>query len=190
MGSYFAKIKKMQTKINIKDPSLKPKTLAAAIDGIQNDVSLVRYKDERNKAWMSLKPLLQAVKHFNMDITQSSIDGEGFERMQGINRELFYHSEDSLQGLVEIPVQYPGPYGESLYEDNTLWKLTRDLSNIEGRNIEPMIMALWDKLSEKFDMTDYQHKGEEKNHFLGRAISMQKLFIDAQNTIANAKDQT
>jgi hypothetical protein len=38
----------MHTKINIKDPSIKPKTLAAAMDGIQNDLSLARYKDERN----------------------------------------------------------------------------------------------------------------------------------------------
>jgi hypothetical protein len=44
-------------------------------------------------------------------------------------------------------------------------------------------MALWDRLSEKIDMTDYQPKGEEKNHFLpflGRAVSMQRLSIDAQ----------
>jgi hypothetical protein len=140
-----------------------------------------------------LKPWLLAVRYFNLDIALSYIDGEGFESMQGMNRDLFYHTEDSLrkQGLVEIPkVQYPGPYGGSLYEDNALWRLTIDLSNMEGRNNDPMIIALWDTLSEKFDMADYQPKGEEKNHFLGRAISMQRSFIDAQNIIANAKDQT
>ncbi len=78
--------------------------------------------------------------------------------MQGMNQDLFYHTVDSLrkQGLVEIPkVQYPGPYGGSVYEDNTLWKLTRDLSNMKGRIDESMIMVPWDKLSEKFDMTYY-----------------------------------
>ncbi len=33
-------------------------------------------------------------------------------------------------------------------------------------------------------------RGEEKKHILGRAISMQRLFFDAQNIMVHAKDQT
>jgi hypothetical protein len=51
-------------------------------------------------------------------------------------------------------------------------------------------MTLWKDQSEKFDTTEYQLRGEEQNRFLGRAVSMQRLFFDAQNIIANAKDQT
>ena len=100
----------MQTKINIQVPSMKPKTPAAAMDGIQNDVSLARFKDERTKVWLSLKPWPLAVKYFKLDIDRHYVDGNGFESMHGMNRDLFYHTEDSLrkQGLVEIPkVQYP-----------------------------------------------------------------------------------
>jgi hypothetical protein len=39
-------------------------------------------------------------------------------------------------------------------------------------------------------MTDYQPSGEEKRQLLGRAISMQRLFFDAQNVMVHAKDQT
>jgi hypothetical protein len=47
-----------------------------------------------------------------------------------------------------------------------------------------------EKLSEIFDMSDYQPRGEEKKHFLGRMISMQRLFFDAQNIMGHAKDRT
>jgi hypothetical protein len=80
------------------------------MDGIRNDVSLARYIDERNKVWMSLKPWLLGVEYFNMDIAQPYMDGEGFESMQGMNRNLFYLTDDNLrkQGSVEIPkVQDP-----------------------------------------------------------------------------------
>jgi hypothetical protein len=99
------------------------------------------------------------VENFKLDIDHPHIDGNGFDCMHGMNRDLFYHTEDSLrkQGLVEIPkFQYPlaGLYGGSLYEDNTLWRLTSELSNMKGRNTKAMIMALSDKLSEKVDMTE------------------------------------
>ncbi len=89
---------------------------------------------------------------------------------------------------------YPGPYGGSLYYDDPLWRLTRELCNMEGRNIELLEIALWEnlKLDEKFkfDMTDYQPRREEITYFLGRAILMQRLFFDAQNIMVHAKDQT
>jgi hypothetical protein len=75
----------MQTKINIKDPLMKPKTFAAAMDSIQNNVGLARCKDERNKVLLILKPWLLAAKNFESDIYQPSIDGEGFDCMHGIN---------------------------------------------------------------------------------------------------------
>jgi hypothetical protein len=53
-----------------------------------------------------------------------------------------------------------------------------------------MQIALWEKLSEIFDMSDFQPRGEKKKHFLGRMISMQRLFFDAQNIMGHAKDRT
>ncbi len=61
---------------------------------------------------------------------------------------------------------------------------------MEGRNWELLQFTLWEKLSEIFDMSEYHPRGEEKNHVLGRLISMQRLFIDAQNIMTHAKDQT
>ncbi len=134
-----------------------------------------------------------AVKFFNLDAVQGSVDAEGYECFQGMDPDLLYRTENSLrkQGLGGVSKDpYPGPFGGSLYYDDTLWKLTRELSDVEGRNIELMQIALWEKLSEIFDMTEYQPRGEEKKHFLGRAISMQRLFFDARNKMIHAKDRT
>ncbi len=102
----------MQTKINIKDPLRKSKTLEAAMDSVPNDVSLIRWKDERTKLWTPLKSLLQAVKYFKLNINHPYVDGEGFDCMHGTNRDLFYHTDDSLrkQGLIKISkLPYLGP---------------------------------------------------------------------------------
>ena len=91
----------------------------------------------------------------------------------------------------EIPRDsYPSPYGGTLYNDNALYRAARELRNVEGRNWELLQITLWVKLSEIFDMSEYHPRGEEKNHMLGRLISMQRLPFDAQNIMTHAKDQT
>jgi hypothetical protein len=133
--------------INIKDPALSPKKIAVAIGDVDNAIGLVRLKDEKNKTHISLKPFLTAVKYFDLEKVQITVDADGFESLHGMDPDLFYHTEESLrkQGLREIPKEsYPSPYGGSLYYDDPLWRVTRELRNVEGRNIELMQIALWD----------------------------------------------
>ena len=119
--------------------------------------------------------------------------GIGHEDLHEMKPDHFYHNEKTLkeQGLREIPREaYPSPYGGSLYNDIPLYRAAKDLRNVEGRNWETLQIALWEKLSEFFDMSDYYPRGEEKDHLLGRMISMQRLLIDAQNIMMHARDRT
>jgi hypothetical protein len=182
--------------MNIKSPALRPKEIAMAIDHLDNAIGLARLKDEKTKLYIPLKPFFAALKFFNMEgVPQAVLDADGYESLRGMDPDLLYHTDLSLrkQGLVEVPKDsYPSPYGGSLYHDQSLWNLTRDVINVEGRNIEHIQIAQWEILSNSFDMSDHhwQPRGEEKNHFLGRMTSMQRLFIDAQNLLGHAKDKT
>jgi hypothetical protein len=72
-----------------------------------------------------------------MKDVQTMVNTEGYEDLHGMNPDLFYHTEKSLreQGLREIPKEsYPSPFGGSLWNEDALWRLTRDLRNVEGRN--------------------------------------------------------
>jgi hypothetical protein len=134
--------------INIKDPALRPKIIAVAIDNVDNAIGLVRLKDEKNKSFISLKPFLTAVKFFNLEGVQRSVDAEGYECLHGVDPDLFYHTANSLrkQRLGEISkYPYPSLYGGSLFYDESLWRLTREVINVEGRNIELIQIALWEK---------------------------------------------
>jgi hypothetical protein len=127
-----------------------------------NQVVLARVKDEKTKTFLSMKIILAATKHFDMKNIHTSVDAEGFEDLKGMNRDHFYHNEQSLreQGLREIPRDpYPSPYGGTLYQDDALWRAARDLRIVEGRNWETLQIALWEKLSEIFDMSDYHPRG-------------------------------
>ena len=138
---------------------------------IDNEMALVRVKDERNKTSIPAKAIWMAIKHFNMKNVQLSVDADGFEVLHGMNRDLLYHDEHSLreQGLREIPRDpYPSPYGGSLYYNDALWKATREIINVEGRNWENLQIAVWEKLKEIVDMSDYYPRGDEKDE-------MQKL---------------
>jgi hypothetical protein len=53
--------------INIKDPAVSPKINTGAIDNVDNAISLVRLKDEKNKTFISLKPFLMAVKYLDLE---------------------------------------------------------------------------------------------------------------------------
>jgi hypothetical protein len=128
-----------------------------------------------------------------MKNAQPVVDAEGFEDLHVMNPDDLYHDEHSLrrQGLREIPRDsYPSPYGGSLRNDDTLYRTAKDLRNVEGRNWETLQIAVWEKLNEIFDMSEYHPRGDEKYHLLGRMISMQRLPFDAQNILTHAKDQT
>jgi hypothetical protein len=90
---------KQRNPINIKDPTLSPREIAMLMEEADNQVALVRVKDEKTKTCLSLKLILAATKHFDLKNVQTSVDAEGFEP------DLFYPNEQSLreQGLREIP---------------------------------------------------------------------------------------
>jgi hypothetical protein len=91
---------------------MRPTTIAVAIDNVDNIIGLVRCKDEKSKAFISLKPLLTAVKFFNLEAVQGSVDAEGYESMPGMDRDSIYHTGDSLrkQGVAEVSKDpSPGP---------------------------------------------------------------------------------
>ncbi len=69
---------------NINDPALRPKTIAVAIDNVDNAIGLVRLKDEKNKSFISLKLFLTAVKFFNLEGVHGSVDAEGYECLHGM----------------------------------------------------------------------------------------------------------
>ncbi len=107
-----------KTPINIKDSALSPKVIAMAIGDIDNEIALVRLKDEKNKSHISLRPFFMATKYFNMINAQMTVDAEGFESLHGMDPDLFYHTEESLREPVlrEVPKEsYPSPYGGLLY---------------------------------------------------------------------------
>ena len=161
--------------------------------GVDNVLALARVKDERTKTFLSLKLIWTATKYFDLKNIRTSVDSEGHEDLHEMKPDHFYHNEKTLkeQGLREIPREaYPSPYGGSLYDDKMLYRAAKDLRNVEGRYWETLQIALWEKLSEFFDMSEYYPKGEEKDHLLGRMISMQRLLIDAQNIMMHARDRT
>ncbi len=95
------------------------------------------------------------MKFFNLEGVQGSADAEGYECLHGMDPDLFYHTANSLrkQGLGEISKDpYPSPYGGSLFYDESLWRLTKEVINVEGRKIELIQIAVWEKLSEIFDV--------------------------------------
>ena len=182
-----------RTPINIKDPSQSPKQIAMLMREIDNVLALVRVKDEKTKTFLSVKLAWLATKYFNLKKIRTSVDSEGFEDLNGMDPDQFYHNEKSLkeQGLREIPKEeYPSPYGGSLYNDLPLYRAARDLRNVEGRNWETLQVTLWEKLCEYVDMSDYHPRGEERDHLLGRLSSMQRLLIDVQNIMMHARDRT
>jgi hypothetical protein len=159
----------------------------------ENEVALVRVKDDRTKSFLQMKPIWMGMKHFNFKNVQLRVDAEGYEDLNGMDPDLLYHDEKSLreQGLREISRDgYPSPYGGTLYHDDALYRAAKVLRNVEGRNWELLQITLWEKMSEIFDMSEYHPRADERNHVLGRLISMQRLFIDAQNIMMHAKDQT
>jgi hypothetical protein len=180
--------------VNIKDASLSPREIAMLMMRTDNEMALVRVRDERTKSTISAKLIWLATKYFNMKNVQPVVDAEGFEVLHGMNPDNFYHNERSLkeQGLREIARDpYPSPYeGGSLYHDEALWKAARELRNVEGRNWENLLIAVWEKLNEIFDMADYHPRADEKYHMTGRMSSMQRLAFDAQNILTQAKDTT
>ncbi len=122
-----------------------------------NEMALVRVKDERTKSFLSMKSIWMGMKHFNFKNVQLRVDAEGFEDLHGMNPDLLYHNEQSLkeQGLREISRDsdgYPSPYGGTLYNNDALYRAARELRNVEGRNWELLQITLWEKLSEIFDM--------------------------------------
>ncbi len=120
-----------------------------------NEVALVRVKDEKTKTFLLLKLIWNATKHFDLKNVRISVDAEGYEDLHGMNPDHLYHNEQSLkeQGLREISRDlYPSPYGGTLYHDDALYRAARELRNVEGRNWELLQITLWEKLSEIFDM--------------------------------------
>ncbi len=95
---------KQRKPINIKDPALSPREIAQLMVRAENEMALVRVKDERNKSSLSLRPIWMAMKYFDFKNVQLRVDAEGYEDLQGMNPDLLYHNEQSLreQGLREI----------------------------------------------------------------------------------------
>ena len=180
--------------INIKDASLSPREIAMLVMKVDDEMSLVRVRDDTTKTQISAKQVYLATKYFNMKNARPVVDADGHEDLHGMDPNHLYHDERSLkeQGLREVSRDaYPNPYeGGSLWHDTMLWKAARELRNIEGRNWENLQIAVWQKMNEIFDMSDYNPRADEKHHTWGRMTAMQRLFFDAQNMLMQAKDQT
>ncbi len=76
-----------------------------------------------------------------------------------------------------------------MYNDNVLYKSVHELIRMKGRNIGPVITVIWNEISMIVNMDKYHPKGDEKNQLLGRAASMQRLFIDMQNLCTNSRNE-
>jgi hypothetical protein len=70
-------------------------------------------------------------------------------------------------------------------EDQHITSAERNLSLSQERNLGPMVTIIWNEMDRAFVsffvMDEYHPKGDEKNHHLRRAASMQRLFMDIQN---------
>ena len=115
---------------------------------VDDEMSLVRVRDDRTKTQISAKLVWLATKYFNMKNARPVVDADGHEDLHGMDPDHFYHDERSLkeQGLREVSRDaYPSPYGGTLYDNDALWRLTRELRNVEGRNIELLQNLLYGK---------------------------------------------
>ncbi len=76
---------KQRKPINIKDPTLSPREIAQLMIQADNEVALVRVKDDRTKTFLSVKLIWTATKHFDLKNVQLSVDAEGHEDLHGMN---------------------------------------------------------------------------------------------------------
>ena len=68
---------KQRTPINIKDPSQSPRQIAMLMREVDNVLALARVKDERSKAFLSLKLIWTATKYFDLKNIRTSVDSDG-----------------------------------------------------------------------------------------------------------------
>ncbi len=117
---------------------------------------------------------------------------DGFSSVHGMNKDYFFHSRETLQrqGLVQIPNnEYPSIYGGSLDNNTALYAEVGDSIRLEGRNITSMTSLIWTEMNKVVEMEDHHPKWSGTEHYLKRAVSVQRFFVDAQNLCANAIDE-